>query len=153
MSFDLQKREISKMKKHLIDAQRSLDSAKIMLKASDSEFSTCKMDRVVKDVDVKCAVVRKMLKNTKISTTTKKAQKVQVTQPKLMIRKGNNEMTRIGRSSSEIEKPNNIKETGKSKIPVIKKKSLMSKKNTSSEENATKLLNRWKTFIKLPGRR
>lgn len=149
MSIDLQKREISKMKKHLLDAQRSLDSAKIELKSSNTEFSTSKMDRIVNDVDVKCAVVRKMLKNTKISTT-KKTQKVHVTQPKLIIRKGNNEMTRIGRSSSEIEKPKEI--VGKSKIPVIKKKSL-SKKNTSSEENATKLLNRWKTFIKLPGRR
>lgn len=147
MSSDLQKREISKMKKHLSDAQRSLDLAKIELKLSDKEFSTSKINRIVKDVDVKCAVVRKMLKNTTISTT-KKTQKVQVTQPKLIIRKGNNEMTRIGRSSSEIEKPKEVK----SKIPVIKKKSL-SKKNTSSEENATKLLNRWKTFIKLPGRR
>lgn len=152
MSLDLEKREISKMKKHLKDAQRSLDSAKIMLKSSDAEFSACKMDRVIKDVDVKCAVVRKMLKNTKI-LTTKKAQKVQITKPKKIIRKGNNEITRLGKCSSKIEKPNNIKETtGKSKIPVIKKKSLISKKNTSSEENATKLLNRWKTFIKLPAR-
>lgn len=145
------KRDISKMKKHLIDAQRSLDSAKLMLKSSEQEFSTNKMDRVVRDVDVKCAVVRKILKSTKVSTT-KKAPKVQTTLPKLNIRKGNREMTRIGRSSSEIEKPNNTETTGKSKIPVIKKKSSV-KKSTSSEENSVKLMNRWKTFIKLPGRR
>lgn len=145
------KRDISKMKKHLIDAQRSLDSAKLMLKSSEQEFCTSKMDRVVRDVDVKCAVVRKILKNTKVATT-KKAQKVHTTLPKLIIRKGNREMTRIGRSSSEIEKPKHTETTGKSKIPVIKKKSSI-KKSTSSEENSAKLMNRWKTFIKLPGRR
>lgn len=151
MSIDLLKRDISKMKKHLTDAQRSLDSAKIMLKASDQEFSTNKMDRVVKDVDIKCAVVRKMLTNTKLATT-KKAQKVPRIQQKFVIHKGSNEMTRIGRSSSETKKPYNTETPLKSKIPVMKKKS-SSKKSTSSEENAKKLLNRWKTFIKLPGRR